>query len=288
MKHIPVRQIKTASPEPVTSGRFKIRAVAEVLGGKDLVHDLHRHDFFFVLALEKGAGTHEIDFTPYTVHDHSIFMLRPGQVHRLELKAESTGYLMEFAPTFYQPGENLPKQRLIRAGNKNFCAVEVGRFEKLHALLAYMFNEFTEKQEGYVEVIKANLDIFFIELIRQSRSPNGTPGSAASSYAQERLEEFLELLRVEIADRKQVSQYAEQLNLSTYQLNAITKSTMGRPASDLINEQVILEAKRQLLATHNQVKEIADHLGYDDISYFIRFFKKHTGSSPEAFRKNFR
>jgi AraC family transcriptional regulator, transcriptional activator of pobA len=36
------------------------------------------------------------------------------------------------------------------------------------------------------------------------------------------------------------------------------------------------------------VKEVADRLGYEDPSYFIRFFKKHTGQSPDSFRKNFK
>lgn len=56
----------------------------------------------------------------------------------------------------------------------------------------------------------------------------------------------------------------------------------------MINEQIVLEAKRYLLATPNQVKEVANHLGYEDVSYFVRFFKKHTGHTPEAFRKNFK
>ena len=78
------------------------------------------------------------------------------------------------------------------------------------------------------------------------------------------------------------------MNLSSYQLNGITKTTVGKTASALIDEYILLEAKRYLLATASQVKEIADHLGYEDPSYFIRFFKKHTGLSPDAFRKNFR
>jgi len=78
------------------------------------------------------------------------------------------------------------------------------------------------------------------------------------------------------------------LNLSSFQLNAITKATLGKNCSELINEYVILESKRYLLATSNQVNQIADHLGYEDISYFTRFFKKHTGYSPEAFRNNFK
>jgi AraC family transcriptional regulator, transcriptional activator of pobA len=63
---------------------------------------------------------------------------------------------------------------------------------------------------------------------------------------------------------------------------------VGKTVAQLIDEQIILEAKRYLLATPNQVKDIAWDLGYEDVSYFIRFFKKHTGLTPDAFRKNFR
>lgn len=287
MKSFPVRRITTPSHERVISGRFKIRAVEVILGGEDLLHEFHRHDFFFVLALEKGKGIHEVDFTPYKLQDNSIFFLRPGQVHQLELKAGSTGFLMEFDTAFYHPVDNTANQRLTKASNKTFCAFEDGRFKKLLSLLKYMFDEDREKQEGYVEIIKANLDVFFIEYIRQSRNPDGTLKNARS-YTQERFEDFLALLGPHITSKKQVSQYADLLNLSIYQLNAITKTTIGKPASELINEQIILEAKRYLLATPNQVKDIAGHLGYEDISYFIRFFKKHTSYSPEAFRKNFK
>ena len=285
MKDIPVRKINTPQKESNFSESFTIRDVQNLLNGNDLVHKLHRHDFFFILALQKGEGIHEIDFINYYVYDNSIFILRPGQVHKLELKATCTGFLMEFSPTFYHTNDNTSNQRLSKASSKNFCKLEAIRFKKLLSVLAYIFNEFTSKQEGYLEVIKANLDIFFIEFIRQSKNPDSTKKNS-SSYAQERLEDFLEQLGKHITNLKQVSQYADLLNLSSYQLNSITKTTIGKAASVLINEQIILEAKRYLLATPNQVKDIADHLGFEDISYFIRFFKKHTGYSPEAFRKN--
>lgn len=286
MKSFPVRHITFAN-EQAMSGRFKIRAVEDILGGQNLLHEFHRHDFFFILALEEGEGTHEVDFTPYKLRDNSIFFLRPGQVHQLELKAGSTGFLMEFDTAFYHSVDNAANQRLTKASNKTFCEFEDSRFKKLLSLLKYMFNEDREKQEGYIEIIKAYLDVFFIEYLRQSRNPDGTLKNARS-YTQERFEDFLALLGPHITSKKQVSQYADLLNLSIYQLNAITKTIIGKPASELINEQIILEAKRYLLATPNQVKDIADHLGYEDISYFIRFFKKHTSYSPEAFRKNFK
>jgi AraC-like DNA-binding protein len=91
-----------------------------------------------------------------------------------------------------------------------------------------------------------------------------------------------------MATHKHVSQYAGMMNLSSYQLNAITRMTLGKSCSELINEFIILESKRSLLATSNQINQIAYQLGYEDVSYFIRFFKKHIGQTPEVFRTNHR
>jgi AraC family transcriptional regulator, transcriptional activator of pobA len=287
VKNIPVRNIKASQTEPHFSEAFSIRDVRDLLGGNDMVQELHRHDFFFVLVLKKGKGNHEIDFISYDVCDHSVFFMRPGQVHQLKLKAGSTGYLMEFKADFYYPHDNVSNQLLRKASNKNFCQTEADGSKKLLTILTNIFLEYTDKQERYQEVIKANLEVFFIELVR-NRQNRKDPPSPVSPYAQERLEEFLELLEMHISGHKQVSHFANLLNLSPYQLNAITKETLGKTCSELINEHIILEAKRYLLATSSQVSQIAYHLGYEDVSYFIRFFKKHSGYSPEAFRQNFK
>jgi len=285
MKKIPIRQISSSDREQATE-RFSIRKVQDLLAGKDLFHDMHRHDFFFMLALQQGKGIHEIDFTNYDVSDNSVFFLRPGQVHQLQLKAGSTGYLIEFNHEFYHPTDKISAQRLRKASSKNFCQLEVNRFEKLYSVLKYIFHEYTDKQEGSQDIIKANLDIFFIELVRQSQDAKNA-STNITPYTQERFEEFSALLDKHITNRKQVSHYTDLMNLSPYQLNEITKATVDKTASELINEHIILEAKRYLLATPNQIKDIADLLGYEDVSYFIRFFRKHTGHSPEAFRHNF-
>jgi AraC family transcriptional regulator, transcriptional activator of pobA len=287
MDRIPIRHLKAEQKQQDFSESFSIRNVQELLAGKDMVQDLHRHDYFFILVLDKGMGIHEIDFLSYEVCDHSVFFMRPGQVHQLRLKAESTGYLMEFKSDFYYPQDKVSNLLLRKASNKNLCQLDAEKVKKLLLILTYVFQEYTEKQEGYHEVIKANLGNFFIELLRHRKNRQG-PSNAETTYTQERLEELLELIENHIFNKKQVSQYADLLNLSTFQLNSITKSTLGKSCSELIIEYIILESKRYLLATSNQINQIADHLGYEDISYFIRFFKKHTGYSPEAFRKKFK
>lgn len=287
MENIPIRQIRAIPKEPNISGSFSIRDIQELLEEKDMIQDLHRHDFYYILVLKNGSGSHEIDFKHFEIKDNVIFLMRPGQVHQLVLKAGSTGYLVQFKTDFFYTQNKLSQELLRKVSHLNFCNLDSDGFSKLETILSSILKEYTDKQEGFEEVIKSNLSIFFIELVRH-RQNKIMVTKENNPYSQEQLEKFLSLLETNITNNKQVSQYADMLNISIYQLNAVTKTLLNKTPSELINEHIVLESKRQLLATSNQVNQIADHLGYDDISYFIRFFKKHTEYSPEAFRNNFK
>src|SRR5687768_8229306 len=159
MEKIPVRQIKLTQTQNGFSESFSIRDVKELLAGKDMVQELHRHDYFHILALQKGTGDHEIDFKKHKVGDNSVFFLRPGQVHQLTLKSDSTGYLIQFQTDFYHPRDKLSRQLMRKASNKNFSQLDASGFTKLLAALTYMSREYASKPEGYQEVIKANMGI---------------------------------------------------------------------------------------------------------------------------------
>jgi AraC-like DNA-binding protein len=285
MENIPVRNINTTETAGEPSSNFNIRDVRDILEGTDMIQELHRHNFFYVLALKKGKGAHDIDFNPYKVSDNTVFFMRPGQVHHLTLKAGSTGYMMAFRNDFYSPPDKAGHQLLRKASSMNYYQSDNDGFKKLHTPLAHIFGEFNSKQEQYQEAIRANLQIFLIELTRQH---NKASAGNVNLYTQERLEEFMNLLETHITSIKQASAYADMLHLSLYQLNTITKATLGKTCSEMISEQIVLESKRYLLAGSSQIIQIADHLGYEDVSYFIRFFKKHTGYTPEVFRQQFR
>ena len=106
---------------------------------------------------------------------------------------------MHFNTDFYALDDNASGQLLRRASNKSLCQFDAGRIKKLFVILTYIFREYSEKQEGFQEVIKANLDIFLIELVRHRK-------------------------------------------------NAFTKTALGKKCSELINDYIILEAKRFLIA----------------------------------------
>lgn len=79
--------------------------------------------------------------------------------------------------------------------------------------------------------------------------------------------------------------YAEMLYITPKALAKITKSYFNKTLSSLINERIVIEAKRELYLTDKTVKEIAWELGYEDEYYFSRFFKVNANVSPQLYRE---
>lgn len=287
MDKIPVRHITGIVKEPEFFGNFSIRKIEEVLSGGSFLQELHRHSFYFVLIIHQGSGEHVVDFISYPVTPGSVFFMRPGQVHKLQLESGTTGYLMQFDSAFYNPQEKSVKEVLNHLGNRTYCKLNDDRWVNTFGVLQGIYNECSAKEALHPQAIRSWLDILFIDLFRQGCNC-GNCNQGGSDYNRLKLEELLSLINTHFTENKQVGFYADKMNLTQYQLNAVIKATLGKTFSELMTGTIVLEAKRQLLATVNQVNHIAFSLGYEDVSYFIRFFRKQTGYTPEAFRNNFK
>jgi AraC-like DNA-binding protein len=79
--------------------------------------------------------------------------------------------------------------------------------------------------------------------------------------------------------------YAGKLCITSNYLNEIVKNTTGVSAKQYIQNRIILEAEKMLTFTNMQISGIANDLGFDDLSYFIRFFRKQTGFTPLKYKK---
>jgi len=286
MKNIPVRSIIPEHPQAAGFDGFRIFNISEYLQGKDLIQDLHRHDFYFILVLTKGFGMHEIDFVEYPITDNAVFMMRPTQLHRFELKAGSEGYWLAFNKEFSFLSSVTGNALLRKASIRNFYKLDKKDIDVLCPVLQTILEEYQAKQAGSEFIMTASVEIFLIRFLRLLKKDDAA--AVTNQYPQEKFQEFMDLLETHIGITKQPAAYADMLNLSRYQLNSITKSLVGKTIAELIEDQIVLEAKRHLLGTPNQVSQIAFQLGYDDASYFIRFFRKKTGVTPDAFRKNLR
>jgi AraC family transcriptional activator of pobA len=82
-----------------------------------------------------------------------------------------------------------------------------------------------------------------------------------------------------------VAQYAAGLNVTPARLRAACIEVTGKTPTRVLEERLVLEAKRNLTYTNMTVAQIAYYLGFTDPAYFSRFFSKLVGESPAAFRR---
>jgi AraC-like DNA-binding protein len=97
---------------------------------------------------------------------------------------------------------------------------------------------------------------------------------------------FRQLLGKNFKERKPVSSYAKDMNITEKRLAQATLHTVGKTPKQLINERLILEAKRLLIHTQQTAKEVGYSLGFEEPTNFIKYFRKHAHCTPIQFKEN--
>ena len=98
--------------------------------------------------------------------------------------------------------------------------------------------------------------------------------------------DFQQLLETHFIDQRELPFYAEALHLTPDSFSKKIKKQLGKTPTQLLQERLVLEAKKQLHLTYKSIKEVAFYLNFDAPFYFSRFFKKHVGVSPKSFREH--
>ena len=250
------------------------------------LHSAHRHSFYHLVFFTEGTGNQQIDFKKFDVKPGLIYFMIPGQVHSWDFETEPEGYIINFNSDYlsslllkpdYLDGFSFfsgrPDQQVLVL-SETVQQVAINIFEDI---LKDAQNE-TPINDDLVRTLLLRL---FIEIARGENSPvdNG------NSYNHTLLKNFKTLIETNFAELRLPKQYANLLYITPNHLNALCKDVLGTSAGALIRERVILEAKRLLINLDLLVSEIAGKLNFEDQSYFIKFFKKYEGITPEKFRK---
>jgi len=247
----------------------------------------HKHDFYLVVLITEGSGWHEVDFVRYTIEKGSVFMLQPGQMHYWELSSDIDGFVFFHSKTFFDEVYTTFKINNFPFFNSFYSNAEFSvSNDKLDRLAVLMKELITETQlPAYFskQKIHALLNLVYIEFSRGFIQENNTIQSAYLN----KLLTFENAIELNYKSVKSVQFYANKLNISSKHLNRIVKESLNKTSSDLIAERVILEAKRMLIQMKFNVTQIGYELGYQDKSYFVRFFKKQTGETPMNFLNNY-
>ena len=128
-------------------------------------------------------------------------------------------------------------------------------------------------------MLKTLLKVLILHLIRYQNS-----SFLKQDLSQKRVFQFLELMETHFLEYTNTNFYADKIGISNKRLNQILKEKLNLTAKQIIQQRQITEAKRRLVRSEITTKELAFKLGFDSTSSFSRFFKKHIGVSPSAFR----
>lgn len=100
------------------------------------------------------------------------------------------------------------------------------------------------------------------------------------------LRKFSHVVSIGHRDGKSLGEFAADLKVTPTHLSRLTRESLGKPASALVQERVIHAACEALRSSNRSINEIAKDLGYSSSAYFTRAFQAQTGLSPSDFRKN--
>lgn len=138
------------------------------------------------------------------------------------------------------------------------------------------------------ELLRAYLKAFLIQVQRRKNEFEKTEGFSAFAPDEKRtqLMRFVNLVDKNYNKGLTVSEYARLMHVSTRTLSDMTNQLLSKTPSLIIQERIILEIQRLLVHSNLNVNQIGYRLGFDDPSYFVKFFKKHANMSPSEFRKS--
>ena len=248
----------------------------------------HRHDYYNIYFVEKGTGTHVIDFKAYKVLDLQIYFVLPGQMHQLVFDTPPQGRIISFTEEFLM-GNAIPDYLI----NDIYLFDDYGQSPPLpiHQETVSNYKNLFDQIESFaastgkytLEAVGALVKLLLIQCNNHcSLFKSDNPQFLETTN--HLLRGFTQLLNKHYAEYHKVGDYADKLAVTSDYLNKTVKSITGKSAKEHIQSKLVIEAKRSLLFSTQTGKELAYSLGFDESAHFNNFFKKNTGLTPSEFR----
>lgn len=266
---------------------FRLRSGSEVRG--ESADDTYR--LAFVL---QGGGTltDRESGTDLAVPVPGLAALPPHCDAQLEWTEPTGAVLLEYTEDFFCLGDEPGVSRNVLLDHPVFrrplaLALPPATAEYLRGVLDRLREDCENDGDLRDELARAHLKIILLKLTELTPATSPLTGDAALASKQDRgrFEEFRRLVDTSFRELHRPGEYADRLFLSTKCLNEIVRKIAGKNPTQLIQDRIALEAKRELRNSAAGVKEIARGLGFEDPQYFSRWFKKATGFSPVEYRE---
>ncbi|QEM09636.1 AraC family transcriptional regulator [Mucilaginibacter rubeus] len=249
---------------------------------------MHRATYNRIFLITSGSGEAIIDNSSYPIAGDQLLLVAKGQLFTFSADTVLTGHAICFGDCFWerapQSANNCKAVLFNNASDNQQIPLNNDDLQELSPLFEILHTEFTKAPYiNKLDAMAAYLKIIMIKIA----NINASLSKGYDSYDNQLYRQFLELVSRQYQNTHEVAEFAKQMGISTRKLTELCNRCAGKGAKDIINGQLISEAKRSLQFSAKPVKEIAYHLNFSTPEQFSHFFKKNTMVSPHQYRSHF-
>jgi AraC family transcriptional regulator, transcriptional activator of pobA len=271
-------------PFPGTSA-FEIHTLEWFLQhNKNTASRLRSYEIIWV---KSGTGLLTVDHLDVETEAGTVYFLRPGQFRYLHPGQQADGYYLSVSPDFFHLSGPDAAMPFLQTGHRAFDgALMIQTDDEIRQeaedILIKLRREFTQYANTRSGILKGLFRMFMLYL---SQKMDDVSATASRGAEKELVNKFMDSLKLHYATKKMVADYADEFCVTPGHLNRIVKKISGFPVSYHIQQQIVLEAKRQARYSDRSMKEIAYSLGFEDLAHFSKFFKNNSGMNFSNFKR---
>lgn len=246
----------------------------------------HILKFFAFVLVTEGEYEHALDFKKYTIKAGDLFIICPNQIHYFIDLEGFDGYIITFSESFLRDyfvdfNPMIRYELLYEFYMHKQLKLSKYTIDQFITIYHLIQEELKHEFDSSQKIILQNL----LSVILHNINREHTKTDLVSKMKIDNVFiDFMHELTKEASYKLNVTHYANKLSISVRTLQSVVKKNMNKSPKQMIDDNLILECKRQLLNTECLIQDIAFNLGFDDPSAFTKYFKKITSQTPVQFR----
>jgi AraC family transcriptional activator of pobA len=279
-------------PENIRSeiGHFNVFKLDPFVGNNAKPVPYIRRDYFKIMLVIGNYRMHHAD-EAIEIQKQALVFSNPQIPYSCEFTDRiQSGFFCVFTPAFFHEYGNLNQYAVFQPGGTHAFELTDEQVNKVAGIYKSMFEEINS---DYIHKYDVQRNLVF-ELLHfaMKMQPTAKLDEQPINASQRISTLFLELLERQFPidenhqalNLRSASDFAEQLNVHVNHLNRAVKENTDKTTSQIIADRILRESKILLKHSAWNVSEIAFALGFNEVTHFNNFFKKHVQLSPLKFR----
>lgn len=259
-----------------------------------------------ILICRKGKARLNVNYKEWELYEGAVITLFPNDVVELKVEGDCKSpetengdckspqtansfqvEILKYNPSLLREASLQLEQTVYSSLREDRCRqdtpVVTNIINGMFGLLKVYFDQ--SECTCISQLVLCQLKAFFIGFHEYlQRNPQYRPDEVKSYRVRELFNRFMMLLEKDYKISRDVNYYAEKMNISSKYLTNIVNQVTGHTPKTIIDQYVILQLKLHLKRSTQSIKEMAWEFHFADVSFFCRYFKKHTGLTPQQIR----